>query len=93
MDPPMRPPPEKDPGMLAVDFTEDANAKQPIPCGRWKVANCSRLIQPEEERHYIVDKNDLSGKGTLLCSACYQYYETKKGSLRATCKLQPQAEY
>jgi hypothetical protein len=85
----MEPPPKKNPGMLAVDFTEDANAKQPISCGRQKAADCSRLIQPEDECHYILDKNDLTGKGIVICSACYLYYESKRGSLRATCKLQP----
>lgn len=85
----MPPPPAKNPsqGMLAVDLTEDANANQPIPCGRQRDVNCSKLIQPEDERHYILDKNDLTGKGTVVCNACYLYYETKKGSLRATCKL------
>lgn len=75
-------------GMLAVDLTEDVNANQPIACGRQKVANCSKLIQPDDERHYILDKNDLTGKGTVVCSACYLYYEEKRGTLRATCKLQ-----
>jgi hypothetical protein len=84
----MPPPPANNPGMLAVDLTEDVNANRPIQCGRQKAVNCSKLIQPEDERHYILDKNDLTGKGTLVCSACYLYYETKRGSLRATCKLQ-----
>ena len=75
-------------GMLAVDLTEDANANLPILCGRQKAVNCSKLIQPEAERHYILDKNDLTGKGTLVCNACYLYYESKRGTLRATCKLQ-----
>ena len=88
----MPPPPEKNPGMLAVDLTEDANAKKPIPCGHQKAANCSKLIQPEDERHYILDKNDLTGKGTLLCSACYLYYKTKKGTLHATCKFKHESE-
>ena len=85
---PLPPASASNPGMLAVDFTEDANANRPIPCGRQKVDNCSKLIQPEDERHYILDKNDLTGKGIVVCNACYLYYETKRGSLRATCKLQ-----
>lgn len=85
----MPPPPANDPpGVLAVDFTEDVNANQPIACGRQKAADCSKLIQPEDERHYILGKNDLTGKGIVVCSACYLYYETKRGSLRATRKLQ-----
>ena len=51
------------------------------------------LMQPEDERHYILDKNNLSGKGIILCGACYQYYETKRGTLRATCKPQFQDKY
>ena len=96
MDPPlgpMPPPAQKNPGMLAVDLTEDVNAKQPIPCARQKAADCSKLIQPEDERHYILDKNNLSEKGIILCGACYQYYETKRGTLRATCKPQFQDKY
>jgi hypothetical protein len=79
------------PGMLAVNYTEDSNANQPITCGRQKAANCSKLIQPEEEHHYILDKNDLTGKGIIICSPCYVYYETKRGTLRATCKLRVQS--
>jgi hypothetical protein len=63
------PPPENNPGMLAVDFTEDANANQPIQCGHQKVVNCSKLIQPDDKCHYILDKNNLTEKGTVVCSA------------------------
>lgn len=88
------PPPghEKKSGILAVNLTEDANAMDPIPCGRQKAPDCSKLIQPEDERHYILNKNDLNGKGTLICSACYLYYENKGSTLRATCKCQPEPE-
>ncbi|KAF8990787.1 hypothetical protein BDQ17DRAFT_1433524 [Cyathus striatus] len=57
-----------------AQFTEDAHASEPIPCGR---SSCSTILQPGDSKHYITGGT----RGKFVCNRCFEYYAKKPDTL------------